>query len=65
MVESPTMTREVFARGTKYGEPWQILIKFAMGRKNTWRSREDARQWTSEQLPWSAWDPRCLDLFAV
>ncbi|KAI0730568.1 alpha/beta-hydrolase [Earliella scabrosa] len=63
LVEPPIMTREVFARATKKGKAWEILIEMARNRKDIWPSRDAARAWMAKRLPWSTWTPRCLDLF--
>ncbi|RDX51314.1 alpha/beta-hydrolase [Lentinus brumalis] len=62
-VDPPIMTREVFARATRKGKAWKLLVEMAKTRKDTWPSREAARDWMSKRLPWSSWTARCLDLF--
>ncbi|TFK86474.1 alpha/beta-hydrolase [Polyporus arcularius HHB13444] len=63
LVEPPIMTRKVFARATKKGKAWELLVEMAKTRKDIWPSREAARDWMSKRLPWNSWTPRCLDLF--
>ncbi len=65
LVEPPIMTRKVFARATKKGKAWELLVEMAKTRKDIWPSREAARDWMSKRLPWNCWTPRCLDLFVV
>ena len=59
------MTEEVFDRATNGGKGWELLIKLARARKDTWSSRAAAREWMAERLPWKRWTPRSLDLFVV
>ncbi|RDX51310.1 alpha/beta-hydrolase [Lentinus brumalis] len=63
LVEPPMMTQEVLDAVMRDGRAWKALIGMAKSRKDTWPSREAAREWMSRHLPWKAWEPRCVDLF--
>ncbi len=65
LVEPPMMTQEVLDAVMRDGRAWKALIGMAKSRKDTWPSREAAREWMSRHLPWKAWEPRCVDLFVV
>lgn len=34
-------------------------------RRDTWKSRDDARAYLAARLPWAMWDPRARELYVV
>lgn len=43
----------------------KFLTKATMKRRDTWNSREEAKDYFEPRLPWNTWDPRILDIYVV
>ncbi|KAI0042043.1 hypothetical protein FA95DRAFT_1564738 [Auriscalpium vulgare] len=64
LVEPATFSREISR--TMLSKPLlglNMATEAVMKRRDTWPSREVARDWLRNRLPWRRWDPRILDLF--
>lgn len=66
LVEPPLITK---AAWDEHKEQQEFALKtisaMVMKRRDTWASREDARQYFEDRVPWSSWDGRVLELFLV
>ncbi|KAJ6511412.1 alpha/beta-hydrolase [Mycena vitilis] len=70
LVEPPMMTREVLAKASKLTGPnsphaqMEMVIAAVGSKRDTWPTREDARQWMARRPPWKYWKPEVLNHFA-
>ncbi|KAJ7509016.1 hypothetical protein B0H11DRAFT_2270556 [Mycena galericulata] len=64
LVEPTMMTKEIFAQGSELSEMTRV-IDAVKKRRDIWESREAARAWFTQRLPWKRWDARVLDAFVV
>ncbi|OSD07214.1 alpha/beta-hydrolase [Trametes coccinea BRFM310] len=62
IMEPSTLTRESATEGDIH-EKMRALRGMIEKRRNTWKSREEARRYFQARLPWKKWDPRTFDLF--
>ncbi|KAJ7509012.1 hypothetical protein B0H11DRAFT_1847506 [Mycena galericulata] len=62
LVEPTMMTKEIFAQGSELSEMTRV-IDAVKKRRDIWESREAARAWFTQRLPWKRWDARVLDAF--
>ncbi|KAI0365459.1 alpha/beta-hydrolase [Pilatotrama ljubarskyi] len=63
LVEPGMPSRELLKKMVDENAPLLRAVQFAKTRKNTWPSRQAAREWLAKRLPWRRWDARILDLF--
>ncbi|KAI9058368.1 alpha/beta-hydrolase [Trametes sanguinea] len=64
IMEPSTLTRESSTQGDIHVE-MRVLRGIIEKRRNTWKSREEARQYFQARLPWKKWDPRSFELFLI
>ena len=43
----------------------QFLTKATMKRRDAWNSREEAKAYFRQRLPWNTWDSRILNIYVV
>ncbi|KIK69091.1 hypothetical protein GYMLUDRAFT_188580, partial [Collybiopsis luxurians FD-317 M1] len=42
---------------------YRQVTKMMASRKDTWASKDEAREWMKNRVPWGMWDERVLDLY--
>ncbi len=65
LVEPTMMTREILKNALEKDTHLIRAVEVARKRKDTWPSREAAREYFSTRLPWRRWDKCVLDLYTV
>lgn len=65
MVEPALIEPTVYKSDFEQGGALETTAKLTLKRRDTWDSREHAREYFQKRFPWDDWDPRVLDVYVV
>ncbi|KAF9073643.1 Alpha/beta hydrolase family-domain-containing protein [Rhodocollybia butyracea] len=62
-IEPATIPDPSFVDPAKHTPLFRSVGQLMLKRKDTWPSKEAAKEWMSEKLPWGMWDERVLNAY--
>ncbi|KAJ3761957.1 hypothetical protein EV360DRAFT_36725 [Lentinula raphanica] len=63
LIEPAIVPGPAFLDFSRHTPLLQTMTRLMAKRKDTWASKEEARAWLAEKMPWGMWDARVLDRY--